>query len=148
MRYSFLIILLWGCFEVVTARAGFPGDEMPEYIPPQSEQSQSYSLAPNKEVTISVTGQGIAPIFATTPAQSYVLAKRAAMADAYRQLAERVKGVKIEGKDTIKNMAIKNSTVNTQVEAMIKNAKIVETTYKEGICEVEMEVKLNYNNFR
>jgi hypothetical protein len=148
MKYSFLVVCFLGGFEMAFAQAGFPGTEIPEYVPPQTQQTQSYSLAPNKMVTISVTGQGIAPVFATTPAQSYVLAKRAAMADAYRQLAERVKGVKIEGKDTIKNMAIKNSTINTQVEAMIKNAKIVETTYKEGICEVEMEVKLNYNNFQ
>ena len=148
MKKSSFVLILCGCLTLAVARPGFPSEDIPEYQPAQAQQSDSYTLSQNQEVSITVTGQGIAPTFATTPAQAYVLAKRAAMADAYRQLAERVKGVRIEGKDTIKNMAVKNSTVNTQVQAMIKNATVIETTFQEGICEVEMEVKLRYDNFR
>jgi hypothetical protein len=101
----------------------------------------------NSTVRVNVIGQGVAPSFARSPAQSYALAKRAAIADAYRILAERIKGVKVEGKDTIKNMSIKSSVVNTKVEAMLKNAKVVETKFKDGLCEVEMEISINHNNF-
>lgn len=102
----------------------------------------------NKTLKVSVTGQGVAPCKgACSPAQAYALAKRAAIADAYRLLAEKVKGVYVEGDDYIKNMAVKKSIVRTHVAACIRNAKVTETTFKDGLCEVEMEISLSYANF-
>ena len=75
------------------------------------------------------------------------MAKRAATVEAYRLIAERVNGVMVEGQDTIKNMAVQRSTVKAQVSAMIKNAIVVETTFKDGVCEVEMEIELQYKQF-
>ncbi len=96
---------------------------------------------------ISVVGQGVAPVNTSSPAQAYALAKRAAVADAYRLIAEKVKGVRIDGQDLIKNMMVKRSTVRTSVQAMVRNANIVETTFKEGLCEVEMEINLSRAQF-
>ena len=103
--------------------------------------------AKNKTIRISVTGQGVAPMNTTSPAQAYALAKRAAVADAYRLIAEKIKGVRIDGQDLIKNMMVKRSTIRTSVEAMVRNANIVETTFKEGLCEVEMEIVLSHSLF-
>jgi len=96
------------------------------------------------EIRVSATGMGVAPRFAHSPAQAYALAKRAALVDAYRLLAERVGGVKIEGKDTIKNMEVVRSEVRAYVANSIKNAEILETKFKDGMCEVELEVVINY----
>ncbi|QOP41687.1 LPP20 family lipoprotein [Sulfurimonas marina] len=104
-------------------------------------------LEANKELIISVVGQGVAPLNTASPAQAYALAKRAAVADAYRLIAEKVKGVRVDGQDLIKNMMVKRSTVRTSVQAMVKNANIVETNFKEGLCEVEMEIALSYSQF-
>ncbi len=104
-------------------------------------------LKANKPVLISVVGQGVAPMNTTSPAQAYALAKRAATADAYRLIAEKVKGVNVDGQDLIKNMMVKRSTVRTSVQAMVKNANIVETTFKDGLCEVEMEITLSHSQF-
>ncbi|MDD2905087.1 MAG: LPP20 family lipoprotein [Sulfurimonas sp.] len=104
-------------------------------------------LAKGAEVRISVIGQGVAPMNTSSPAQAYALAKRAATADAYRLLAEKVKGVRIDGQDLIKNMMVQRSTVRTTVQAMVKNANVVETTFKEGLCEVEMEIVLAHAQF-
>ncbi len=104
-------------------------------------------LSPNKEVRISVVGQGVAPMNTISPAQAYALAKRAAVGDAYRLIAEKVKGVRVDGQDLIKNMMVKRSTVRTSVDAMIRDANIVETTFKEGLCEVEMEIVLSHSQF-
>lgn len=102
----------------------------------------------DKPLKISVIGQGVAPCNGTcSPAQSIAMAKRAAIADAYRLIAEKVKGVYVEGNDLIKNMMVKNSTVKTSVSACIRNANIVETKYKDGLCEVEMEVSLLHSQF-
>ena len=52
-------------------------------------------------------------------------------------------GIKINGKDTVKDMILTNSVVKAQVDALIKNADIVETIYKDGLCQVTMELKLD-----
>ncbi len=104
-------------------------------------------LSEHADVRISVTGQGVAPMNTSSPAQAYALAKRAATADAYRLIAEKVKGVRIDGQDLIKNMMVKRSTVRTSVKAMVRNANVVETTFKDGLCEVEMEILLSHAQF-
>jgi len=104
-------------------------------------------LSEDKTMHISVVGQGVAPMNTSSPAQAYALAKRAAIADAYRAIAEKVKGVHIDGQDLIKNMMVKRSTIRTSVKAMVRNANIVETTFKEGLCEVEMEIIISHSDF-
>ena len=111
------------------------------------QPSKEPVLARNSSLLISVTGQGVAPMNTTSPAQAYALAKRAAIADAYRMIAEKVKGVRIDGQDLIKNMMVKRSTIRTSVKAMVRNANVVETTFKEGLCEVEMEITLSHAQF-
>jgi hypothetical protein len=113
----------------------------------QLEQQQEEVLEKNKTMLISVVGQGVAPMNTTSPAQAYALAKRAAVADAYRLIAEKVKGVRVDGKDLIKNMMVKRSEVRTTVSAMVRNANIAETTFKEGLCEVEMEITIAHSQF-
>lgn len=110
--------------------------------------TQEEVLSPNNNILISVTGQGVAPMNTSSPAQAYALAKRAAVADAYRLIAEKVKGVRVDGQDLIKNMMVKRSTVRTSVQAMVRNANIVETTFKEGLCEVEMEITISHSQFQ
>jgi len=141
MKYFIVLMLLF--VGIANAEDGYPDDGLEEY----KAKSEQHLLKPNSSIVISVVGQGVAPSFTISPAQAYALAKRAATADAYRLIAEKVNGVQVEGKDTIRNMVMKRSTVNTQVRAMIKNATIVETTFKDGLCEVEMEIRLNYSQF-
>ena len=104
-------------------------------------------LEKNSKMRILVLGQGVSPMNTVSPAQAYALAKRAAVADAYRLIAEKVKGVYVEGEDLVQNMMVKRSTVRTSVNAMIRNANLVETTFKDGLCEVEMEITIAYSQF-
>jgi len=113
----------------------------------QKPLSKINILKANKPLLISVVGQGVAPINTTSPAQAYALAKRAATADAYRLIAEKVKGVNVDGQDLVQNMMVKRSTIRTSVQAMVRNANIVETTFKDGLCEVEMEITLLHSDF-
>jgi len=117
----------------------------PKVCPPAPAPKEV--LTESKPLLISVVGQGVAPVNTTSPAQAYALAKRAATADAYRLIAEKVKGVSVDGQDLIKNMMVKRSTVRTSVQAMVRNANIVETTFKDGLCEVEMEITLSHSDF-
>jgi hypothetical protein len=98
------------------------------------------TLSSHNTIHFQVVGQGVAPVNTISPAQAMALAKRAAIADAYRQLGEKICGVRVEGRDLIRNMMISRSTVRTQIDAMIRNARIIDTKFKDGLCEVEMEV--------
>lgn len=100
-------------------------------------------LRPSNIITIRAIGMGVAPEATISPAQALVLAKRAAIADAYRQLGEKMYGIKLNAKDTIKDAVVKNTTIRTHVNAIVRNAEIQETVYKDGLCQVEMEAKLD-----
>jgi len=137
--------------KVEVVKAITPEVQKVEVISPVELAEKSGSkedvLEENSDLIIGVVGQGVAPMNTSSPAQAYALAKRAAVADAYRLIAEKVKGVRVDGQDLIKNMMVKRSTVRTSVKAMVRNANIVETTFKEGLCEVEMEIIISHADF-
>ena len=100
-------------------------------------------LRGRKVMTISAKGLGVAPLNTISPAQALALAKRAAVVDAYRQLGEKMYGIRIDAKDTIRDMASRSSVVKTRLQAVIKNAEIVDETYNNGLYEITMELKLD-----
>ncbi len=118
---------------------------MPAIMEPKSIDSENAqcTLSMRNKVHFQVVGQGVAPVNTISPAQAMALAKRAAIADAYRQLGEKICGVRIEGRDLVRNMMISRSTVRTQINAIIRNAKILDTRFKNGLYEVEMEVTID-----
>ncbi len=115
---------------------------------PVNAPKEEHLLTKRAPLRIIVIGQGVAPCTSTcSPEQALVLAKRAAIVDGYRLIAEKVKGVYVQGNDYVHNMMIKSSKVRTYVDANIRNANVVDTMYKDGLCEVEMEITLNYSQF-
>ncbi len=100
-------------------------------------------ITPSSIIEISAIGMGVAPESTLSPAQALALAKRAAIVDAYRQIGEKMYGIRVNAQDTVRDMVLKNSTVKTKVMAIIRNAEIVETVYKDGLCQVSMELKLD-----
>jgi len=119
--------------------------EVSSHVCPHDMQGSKLKMKKNtyKQIRINAIGQGVAPSMTSSPAQAYALAKRAAIADAYRLLAEKIKGVRIEGSDKIKNMMVMRSEVRTFVDAVIAEAEIIETVFKDGLCEVEMELSID-----
>ena len=90
--------------------------------------------------TIRVEGLGIAPADARG-AQAEALARRAALSDAYRQLAEQISGVNVDAMNTVENMMLMNSTVRTHVNALVKGAQILaEEAQRDGSYTVTMEI--------
>ena len=100
------------------------------------------------EAVFSAVGEGIAPMNTASHAQSLALAKRAAIADGHRQLAEKLYGVKINSRDTVRDAMLKDSTITTQVAGLIKNASIVEHDFKDGLYRVRMEMKIDQNKWQ
>ena len=93
---------------------------------------------------ITVTGSGVPPA-GIRGGQARLLARRAAIADAYRQLAEIVEGVQIDGETTVEMAMLKSDTVSLRVEAVIKGAQIVpdsERITSDGVYEVTLQLPM------
>lgn len=154
MKSSLLLATLL-CVSLLFAAEVDTTEDYQAYTTPQLDFDEELpatdggdQLSQNANLHISVIGQGVSPMNTVSPAQAYALAKRAAIADGYRMIAEKIKGVHVEGQDTIKNMMVKRSTIRTYVNSTVRNANVVETTFKEGLCEVEMEVVISYAQLR
>ena len=92
---------------------------------------------------ITVQGTGVAPTYAVNAVQARMLARRAAVVDAYRQLAEMVKGVNVDSETTVENMMVTNDVTKTKVTALIQGARVVsEQAIDGGGYAVTMEMSV------
>lgn len=100
------------------------------------EELLSLSTSENwwEDKFLTATGHGVAPKDAEVNLRTRELAKRAAMADAYRNLAEKIGNVRITAK---KNL------VKKEVDAVIKFATVVSEDYDDrGNCTIVLQIPL------
>ncbi|MCV6606727.1 MAG: hypothetical protein OIF32_00815 [Campylobacterales bacterium] len=101
------------------------------------------TLKPTNIITLRAIGLGVAPEGTQSKAQAIALAKRSAILDAYRQLGEKLHGLEIEAKDTVRDAVIQSSVLRTRLRSIVRGAEVMETQYSDGLCQVEMEVKVD-----
>ena len=65
------------------------------------------------------------PVYATAKGQQKLMAERAAKVDAYRNLAERVKGLRIDANTYVRDFVAESDQINTSFDHFIKGAAIV-----------------------
>jgi hypothetical protein len=72
-----------------------------------------------------------------------IMAKRAAEMDAYRRLAGRMMGVKIDGNTTVRDFALEHDEILASLSQVLKAATPTAVKYNksDGSCEVTMEIK-------
>ena len=74
---------------------------------------------------ITAEGFGTPPI-GTYGSKASIMARRAAIVDAQRNLAEQINGVQVDAETTVENFVISSDLVKTKVSALIKGAMVVE----------------------
>jgi hypothetical protein len=91
---------------------------------------------------IEARGEGVYP---DTPnrAQARLMARRAAIVDAQRNLLEAVQGVRVTAETKVKNFTLVSDEVKTEVEGFIKNAVVITERDKGDSYEVVMRVPFN-----
>ena len=112
-------------------------------LTPAQPKAEVYGFETVPTATFTAFGDGVPPLDTYSPAQARALAKRAAIADAQRQIATKLFGVKINAKDTVKDAMLKSSIIEARVHGLVKNAAIVDEQYKDGLYRVEMEVQMD-----
>lgn len=91
---------------------------------------------------VRATGTGIST--KSHPGQARALARRAALTDAYRNLAEQVAGVQVTAETSMRDLEVEYDIVKTRVDAIIKGMHMVgePVWYEDGTCEVTLEMPL------
>ncbi|MFN8576901.1 MAG: hypothetical protein U0354_08575 [Candidatus Sericytochromatia bacterium] len=95
---------------------------------------------------IKVTGSGAIP--SDKPVgQGRLLAERAAISDAYRQISEIVYGVRVNSETTVKDFVVESDIIKTKVDGFIKGAKRGDKKINsDGTIEYELSVPLYGQN--
>ena len=92
---------------------------------------------------VRAVGMGVMPPQAVNLAQGKILARRAAIVDGWRQLAETVKGVQIDSDTTVEMNMTTSDVVKAHMSATIKGARVVSESFdKDGAYTVTMEVPM------
>ena len=95
---------------------------------------------------IEAVGIGALPDRAISKAGARPVALRAAKIEAYRNLLEITKGVRVDSTTTVKDFTSESDVVNTQVEGLVKGGVIVDQRYEpDGTVEVRVRMPLHGN---
>lgn len=77
------------------------------------------------------------------PAQKRLMAKRAAQLDGYRNIAETIKGFKIDAQTSVRDFVAESDQIRTAFSHFIRGIRVVDTRYfEDGTCEVDVEVTI------
>lgn len=94
---------------------------------------------------VTVVGQAAQdPTRARSAAQARLMAERAATNDAYRRLLEYVYGVSVSSNTTVRDLALANDRVDSEVSGFIRGARIDGVRHSDdGVAEVTMSLDLS-----
>ncbi len=92
---------------------------------------------------IKAQGFGVAPRDADSAGQALLLARRAAVVDAYRNLLEASLDVAVRSRTAVEQGGVKWDSVETQVEGVVRNTAILEERqHPDGRYEVVLQMPM------
>ncbi|MCG8615194.1 MAG: hypothetical protein MI802_03170 [Desulfobacterales bacterium] len=99
-------------------------------------------------VTFRVFGKGVEPEAALTKGQARLMAEKAAIADGYRQFAEKLSGVYVDAYMSSGYGKVDEDWLKTSVRTMLRGVDIKEITHDEyGIARAAMELRVNFTKY-
>lgn len=96
-----------------------------------------------EEIKVRATGYGAPPKAFYSDQQRRLMSMRAAKIDAYRSLAERVKGIQIWGGTTIGDMVVEKDRFRVFLDTFLVGAKVImQTPHEDGTYEATVEMNV------
>jgi hypothetical protein len=130
MRYWLLVLSL--CISPVSA------DDFVEWVGANSGVNWSAGQIQAEGAGVGRTG---AP-----PSTARLMACRAAVLDAQRNLLESIQGVRIEGATVVANLMLESDTIKSSVDGLLQGARVVKREPQDdGSCLVQMTAPLGGN---
>ncbi len=135
--FACLIVLsLWGCTNT-TSSTGGPGGVL---------DSSANNAANQKVVTFQVTGKGLEPENALTKGEAILMAERAAVADGYRQLVEKVRGVYVDAYMKAGRGSVNQDTIQVHTQSWLRGTEVMDITQGEyGITLARLRLRINFS---
>ena len=102
----------------------------------------AFAAANYEENVVEAEGYGLSAAGAVTEVQARLTARRAAIADAQRVLAEEMAAVQVDAETRVEDAALKSDVVQTKVTALLKGCRVVRESYEDGAYRVTVVVPL------
>ncbi|MBD5772596.1 LPP20 family lipoprotein [Marinomonas colpomeniae] len=139
-----------GCTSVAPCNGNTIGGTENGYVQ-NGALNANNTIAVIKQEPVIVTATGYAALVTNkrlSKSQARIMTLRSSMLDAYRNLSERVYGLKIDGSSSLSNMVLQNDELRTYVDAYLVGAKVVsQREHEDGTFETVVEMALQ-ENFR
>ena len=121
LKKKALVSAMAGVFALSAGFAATPDTLLPSISLMQS----AHAAAMWDEGTITAEGFGTPPT-GVYGSRANIMARRAAIVDAQRNLAEQINGVQVDAETTVENFVTTSDVVKTKVSALVKGATVVE----------------------
>lgn len=121
------------------------------FSPESSGGSGNFLGTPNggrgsqKIVTFYVVGRGLEPENALTRGQAVLMAERAAVADGYRQLVEKIRGVYVDAQMKAGSGSVNYDVIQVHTQSWLRGTDVMELNHGDyGITEARMRLRINF----
>ncbi|QNH54786.1 LPP20 family lipoprotein [Selenomonas timonae] len=121
LKKKALVSAMAGVFALSAGFAATPDTLLPSISLMQS----AHAAAMWDEGAITAEGFGTPPT-GVYGSRANIMARRAAIVDAQRNLAEQINGVQVDAETTVENFVTTSDVVKTKVSALVKGATVVE----------------------
>jgi hypothetical protein len=99
-----------------------------------------------KIVTFQVTGKGLEPENALTKGEAILMAERAAVADGYRQLVEKVRGVYVDAYMKAGRGTVSQDEIQVHTQSWLRGTEVMDITQADyGITEARLRLRINFS---
>ena len=138
LGFFVLVLFFSGCSSKSSSTAeGGPG----KVLGPSGGESGGH-----KVVTFFVTGKGLEPENALSKGEAVLMAERAAVADGYRQLVEKLRGVYVDAFMRAGRGTVDYDTIQVHTQSWLRGTEIMELSQGEyGITNVRLRLRINFN---
>ncbi|WDP88935.1 MAG: hypothetical protein HUN04_03980 [Desulfobacter sp.] len=131
-----MMLFFYGCNLGSRSVASSPGGVL---------DSAAGSADNHKIVTFYVTGKGLEPENALTKGEAVLMAERAAVADGYRQLVEKVRGVYVDAFMKAGRGTINHDAIQIHTQSWLRGTEIMEVTQGDyGITKARLRLRINF----